>query len=308
MRNQLERGAWWGRGRSLGFNICILHFSHLVTLLFLYIFRQNRLKISLFHVILFLLMSKITDAFSGHKALITYITAGDPSLAATEKLVYQLEKAGADIIELGIPFSDPLADGPVIQASHQRALKKDVALADVFKLVSKIRKKTDIPLCFMLSYNLVVKYGVKKYYDSCVKAKIDGVIIPDLSPEETGEESLERKVDHIFMVAPTSKEERVEITAKRSRGFVYLISVSGITGKRPQLAEDLIELIARVRKQTNLPIAVGFGISTPAQALAVSRLADGVIVGSAIVDLIAKGKIKSAMNLVSNLRKAIDAS
>ena len=140
-------------------------------------------------------MSRIAAAFQKRKTLITYITAGDPNLSTTEKLIYQLEKAGADIIELGIPFSDPLADGPVIQASHQRALKKDVALADCFKLVAKVRKKTQIPICFMLSYNLVLKYGVEKFYQQCEKVGVDGVIVPDLPPEGSTVDSRQSTVD-----------------------------------------------------------------------------------------------------------------
>ena len=132
-------------------------------------------------------MSKLSKAFENKKALITYITAGDPSLAGTEKLIYGLEKAGADVIELGIPFSDPLADGPVIQASHQRALKKNVTLADVFKLVAKVRKKTAVPICFMLAYNLVVKYGEEKFYQDCERYGVDGVVIPDLPADGTGD-------------------------------------------------------------------------------------------------------------------------
>ncbi len=247
-------------------------------------------------------MSKLSEAFSKGKALITYITAGDPSLAVTEKLVGQLERAGADIIELGIPFSDPLADGVVIQASHQRALKKHVAAGDVFKLVSRIRKKTSIPICFMLSYNLIVKYGEEKFYADCQKSGVNGVVIPDLPPEEC-KLCDKYRVDNIFLVAPTSTDERIKLVAEWSRGFIYLISVSGITGKRGQLPENLLELVERIRKYSQLPVAVGFGISNPAQALAVSRVADGVIVGSAIVELIAKGK--KIGNFVSSLKKAI---
>ena len=249
-------------------------------------------------------MSRLSEAFSKGKALITYITAGDPSLAITEKLVSQLEKAGADIIELGIPFSDPLADGPVIQASHQRALKKHVALADIIKLVSKIRKRSNIPICFMLSYNLIVRYGDDKFYADCERVGVDGVIIPDLPPEESKVQSQVSKVDRIFLVAPTSTDDRIKLVAERSSGFIYLISVAGITGKRGDLPENLLELVDRVRKHSKLPVAVGFGISTPAQALAVSRIADGVIVGSAIVDLIAKGR--KVGNFVSALKKAIN--
>ncbi len=232
-------------------------------------------------------------------ALITYITAGDPSLAVTEKLVYDLEKAGADIIELGIPFSDPLADGLIIQASHQRALKKDVSLAQVFKLVSKIRQKTQIPICFMLSYNLVLQYGEDKFYQDMEKVKVDGVIIPDLPPEESKHKS-------IFLVAPTSTDERIKLIAEKASGFIYLISTTGITGKREKLAQGLKEVIERIKKYTDLPIAVGFGISKPAHAAEVCQMADGAIVGSAIVDLIAQKKIKEVGTFVKKLRQAID--
>ena len=246
-------------------------------------------------------MSRISDVFKERKALITFITAGDPSLSVTEKLIYQLEKAGADIIELGIPFSDPLADGPVIQASHLRALKKDISLDDVFKLVSKVRKKTRIPICFMLSYNLILQFGVEKFYKEAERVGVDGAIVPDLPPEEA-------QAPNIFLVAPTSTDERIKLAAEKSSGFIYLISVTGITGKREKVAEDLRGLVSRVRKYSKLPIAVGFGISKPSQAAEVANIADGVIVGSAIVDLIAKNKIKAVSNFVSSLRRAIDAS
>lgn len=253
-------------------------------------------------------MSRLSEAFAKRKALITFITAGDPSLAATEKLVYGLEKSGADIIELGIPFSDPLADGPVIQASHQRALRRNVSLSDVLKLVSKARKKTQIPVCFMLSYNLIQNYGDEKFYGDCARVGVDGVIIPDLPPEEGQASKVKGQVDTIYLVAPTSTDERIKLAAGRSSGFVYLISVAGITGKRAELAENLGALVAKVKRYSKLPVAIGFGISTPAQAVDAAKVADGVIVGSAIVDLIAKKKLKSIPNFVASLRKAIDAS
>ena len=252
-------------------------------------------------------MSNLSEAFSKRKALITFITAGDPSLSVTEKLIYDLEKSGADIIELGIPFSDPLADGLVIQASHLRALKRNVSLADVFKLVSKVRKKTQIPICFMLSYNLVFKYGVDKFYNDGERAGVDGVIIPDLPPEELQVTSCKSQVGNVLLVAPTSTDERIKLVAGKSSGFIYLISVTGITGKREKLAEDLKDLVSRVRKYSKLPVAIGFGISKPSQAAEVASIADGVIVGSAIVDLIAKKKVKAVSKFVSSLRKAIDA-
>jgi tryptophan synthase alpha chain len=265
-------------------------------------------------------MSSLVAAFSKRKALITYITAGDPNLAATEKLVYALEKAGADIVELGIPFSDPLADGPVIQASHQRALKKDVSLSQVFKLVANVRKKTQIPICFMLSYNLVVRYGEEKFYADCNKYGVDGTIIPDLSPEELPPLSSlrsdfsplsrgrkEEGVDTIFLIAPTSTDARIKLAAEKSSGFIYLISVAGITGKRQALADNLAVLVAKIKQFSKLPVAIGFGVSTPAQAAAAAKVADGVIVGSAIVDLIGKKKISAVPKFVASLRKAIDA-
>jgi tryptophan synthase alpha chain len=252
-------------------------------------------------------MSRLSEAFSKRKALITFITAGDPSLAATENLIFDLEKSGADVIELGVPFSDPLADGPVIQASHLRALKKGVSLADVFKLVSKIRKKTQIPICFMLSYNLILKYGLDKFNEQAERAGVDGVIIPDLPPEESSIIHRPSSIDMIFLVAPTSTEERIKMAAERSSGFIYMISVTGITGKREKLTEDLQEIVSRIRKYSKLPVAVGFGISKPFQAAQVAGIADGVIVGSAIVDLIGKKKFKAVSRFVSSLRRAIDA-
>jgi tryptophan synthase alpha chain len=252
-------------------------------------------------------MNRLADAFNKRKALIAYITAGDPALAVTEKLVYQLAAAGADIVELGIPFSDPLADGPVIQASHARALKKKVVLADVFKLVQKIRRKSAVPLCFMLAYNLVYQYGEEKFYADCARFGVDGVIVPDLPPEEFGVRSSEFGVDTIFLVAPTSSDARIKLITARSSGFVYLVSTKGVTGKRAALAENIAELVARVRRQTKLPLAVGFGVSTPAQARELARYADGVIVGSALVDLIAQKKFSQLIKLVAKLRDALDA-
>lgn len=256
-------------------------------------------------------MSKLQESFKNKKALITYITAGDPTLVQTEKLVYALEKAGADIIELGIPFSDPLADGPIIQASHQRALKKKVSLKNVFALVKKLRKKTQVPIVFMLSDNLVEKYGKKKFYADCETFEVDGVIVPDLPPEEAkvdlSTEAQRAKVDNIFLIAPTSTEERIKIICDASSGFVYLVSLTGITGKQAKLSSEVEGLVSRVRKYTKLPLAIGFGISNPAQAKEAARYADGVIVGSAIVDLIGKKQYAKVSKFVSSLRRALDA-
>ncbi len=248
-------------------------------------------------------MSRISEAFKKHKALIPYITAGDPNLGMTEKLVYALEKAGADIVELGIPFSDPLADGPVIQASHLRALK--TSLTDVLKLVKKIRKKSQIPIVLMLSDNLVVKYGPEKFYQDAEKVGIDGVIVPDL-PVDAGEPCHGMA---IHLVAPTSTDERVKMIADASTGFIYLVSLTGITGKRKDLSSGLGDLVQKIRKHTDKPIAIGFGISNTQAAKEAASVADGIIVGSAIVDIIAKNKknpIPKVSKFVSSLRRAID--
>ena len=252
-------------------------------------------------------MSRIAEVFKKRKALIPFIVAGDPNLALTEKLIYQLEEAGADIIELGIPFSDPLADGPIIQAAHSRALKKDVSLAQVFSLVKKARKKTNIPIVFMLSDNLIEKYGALKFYEDCTKLGVDGVIVPDLPPEEGGGKRETGKVDQIYLVAPTTSEERIKRIASASAGFIYLVSVMGITGKRAGVSSEVPELVSRIKTHTQKPIAIGFGISNPAQAWEAVRSADGVIVGSALVELIAKKRFNKVVNLVAALRKAIDA-
>ena len=250
-------------------------------------------------------MSRIAEVFKKRKALIPFIVAGDPNLALTEKLIYQLEEAGADIIELGIPFSDPLADGPIIQAAHSRAIK--VSLAQVFSLVKKVRKRTSVPIVFMLSDNLIEKYRTLKFYQDCEKAGVDGVIVPDLPPEEGGGKRETGKVDQIYLVAPTTSEERIKRIASASAGFIYLVSVMGITGKRAGVSSEVPELVSRIKKHTQKPIAIGFGISNPAQAREAVRSADGVIVGSALVELIAKRQFNKVVNLVAALRKAIDA-
>jgi len=253
------------------------------------------------------MQKRLEDSFKNRKALIAYVTAGDPSLSVTEKLVCQLEKAGADIVELGIPFSDPLADGPVIQASHQRALKKNASLSSVFRLASKLTEKVSIPICFMLSYNLVVQYGEEKFYRDCETFGVSGVIIPDLPAEQLPPFAKSGSVANIFLAAPTSTDKRLKLIAESSTGFVYLVSVAGITGVRQNVASGLGELVKKIRSYSRLPIAIGFGISNPKQAAEMAKIADGVIVGSAIVDLVAKKKSGRAVRLVATIRKALDA-
>lgn len=252
-------------------------------------------------------MSRINDIFKGRKALITFIMAGDPGLAATEKAVIELEKTGADIIEIGIPFSDSVADGPVIVNSAQRAIKRGVGPKECIKLVSKLRRKISIPIVFMTSYNIPFSYGTGKFIEDCSKAGVDGLILPDLPFEEAkAVSSSARKngIDLIFLIAPNTPEARVKKLARLSRGFIYLISLTGVTGVRSSLSSSIGESVKRIRKYTKQPIAVGFGISTPDQAKHAVKYADGVIVGSAIVKMIS-ARQKSLSKFVSSLKKAI---
>ena len=229
---------------------------------------------------------------SGSKAFIAYITAGDQGLTATGKLVLALEGSGVDIVELGIPFSDPLADGPTIRAASQRALDAGANIGRIFNLVRDLRRKTEIPIALMSYYNPVLKYGVGRFFKDCKSSGVDGVILPDLPYEESADIiSFARKTgtDTIFLCAPTSTRERIKKIARNSRGFIYYISLTGVTGARKALSEDIAANINKIRSITDKPVAVGFGVSNAAQAAALARISDGVIVGSAIVKIIAKG-------------------
>ena len=256
-------------------------------------------------------MSRITDKFKQLKserktALIPYIMAGDPSLQATKKYVLDLEKSGADIIELGVPFSDPLADGPTIQRAAERSLKHGTTLSKVIGLVQEIRKKSEIPLVLMTYYNPVFKYGVELFIKRAVRAGIDGVIIPDLIPDEATDFiriAKKYKLDTIFLLAPTSTRERINKVVTSASGFVYFVSITGITGAKLSVGKQMKSTLNSVRKITNKPVAVGFGISSPEEAAIVAKLADGVIIGSAIVKLIAKRKDINIF--VKKIRKTI---
>ena len=224
---------------------------------------------------------------AGEMGLVTYITAGDPSLAATEQFVLALANAGADVIELGVPFSDPVADGPVIQRASERALQAGTTLAGVLALVKSLRAKTDVPLVLFSYYNPVLQMGLEKFGDAAKVAGADGVLITDVTPEEGVEyrEAMNsRGLDTIFLAAPTSTDERLALIAKSSSGFLYLISRTGVTGAKDQLAEELPSLARRVRRVTELPIAVGFGISLPGHVSVLGGLADAAVVGSALVE------------------------
>ncbi|MGB9595820.1 MAG: tryptophan synthase subunit alpha [Candidatus Poribacteria bacterium] len=230
---------------------------------------------------------------TGKKAFIPFITAGDPTLDITMSLILKLESVGADIIELGIPFSDPIADGPSIQRASLRALENNTSIRDVIRLVSEVREKTDIPIVVMGYYNPIYKYGVKKFTKVAVEAGIDGVIIADLPPEEASdliEQARQNGLSTIFLIAPTSTAERIKLISDSSTGYIYCVSTTGVTGIRDKISDALAPTINSIRQFTDKPIAVGFGVSTPDQAYEVAKLADGVIVGSAIVNVIEKYK------------------
>jgi len=244
------------------------------------------------------------------KAFIAYITAGDPSLAMTEKIVHALEASGTDIIELGIPFSDPVADGPTIQAASQRALKNGVNLKKIFAAVKNIRKKSDMPLVFMTYYNPVMQYGVKDFFKACRAYGVDGVIIPDLPPEEAAEVisgGRKNKVSTIFLAAPTSTCQRIKKIANISTGFIYYVSLTGVTGARSTLPTELKTKVRQIKSMTDKPVAVGFGISNASQAKDVAAAADAVIVGSALVKIVGEGRnvILRLSNLAASIARAI---
>ncbi len=223
------------------------------------------------------------------KAFIAFITAGYPNLEITEKLVIKLAHSAADIIELGVPFSDPLADGPIIQEASQAALDKNTHIADILRVVSRARKSVDIPICLMTYYNPVFCFGEEKFVKMAVQAGVDGVIIPDLPPEEAHsfiKFSRVNNLDTIFFLAPTSTQERIKLIAKVSTGFIYYVSLTGVTGPRAHLAIDFAGQLKLIKQYTAKPVCVGFGISSHQQVKLVEKFSDGVIVGSAIVNII----------------------
>lgn len=232
-------------------------------------------------------MSNIRKAFEKGKAFIPFITAGDPSLEKTKEFILEMERAGADLIEVGIPFSDPIAEGIVIQEADIRALAAGTTTDKIFDMMRELREETQIPLVFMTYLNPVFHYGYEKFFSRCQEVGVDGIIIPDLPFEEKGElEEIAavKGVDVISMIAPTS-EERIQNIAKNARGFIYVVSSMGVTGMRSEIKTDLNALLSSIKKATDVPACVGFGIHSPEQAAEVARVADGVIVGSAIVKM-----------------------
>jgi tryptophan synthase alpha chain len=265
-------------------------------------------------------MSRIDQTFSRLRerreaALIAYLMAGDPTLAETEQLVLELEGAGADIIELGVPFSDPIADGPVIQQAAERALRSGTSLRTILPMVKQLRTKTQIPLVLMAYYNNIHAFGPERFCREAVAAGIDGLIVPDMPADEAGPlqgPAEASGLQLIFLLAPTSTAERRTFVARQSRGFVYYVSLTGITGAKLSNVADVGRNVEKIRKVSKTPVAVGFGVATPEDAAQVSAIADGVIVGSAIVKRIAShqqqaGMVGQVAGFVRSLKSAMAA-
>ena len=252
----------------------------------------------------------------GRKAFVAYLTAGDPDLATTAELIPALEAAGVDILEIGVPFSDPTADGPAIQAASQRALKKGATLEKILKMIGALRRFSGIPIVLFGYYNPILSYGPERFASDAAAAGVDGILVVDLPPEEADE--LRRYTDpaglaFISLIAPTTDSERARKILRRAMGFVYYISITGVTGTAVPSPDDVKRDVERLKAMTDLPIAVGFGISTPDQAAAMAPLADGVVVGSALVRLIGEredsGNVaEAAFTFVEKIHRAIDAA
>lgn len=249
------------------------------------------------------------------KALVLFVTAGDPDLNFTEALVPALAESGADLIEIGVPFSDPVGDGVVIQASSQRALKQGVTTADVLGMVRRLRAKVRTPIILMGYYNPVLRFGLERFARECSRSGVDGLIMIDVPPEEAG--PLHRvlrpfHLDLIFLLTPASPEERIRLVVKKASGFIYFVSYTGVTGDQTAAAGDVARSVRRIRRRTRLPILIGFGIRNAAQARRMADVSDGVAIGSALIREIEQGrgsrtKIDRARRFVSSIRKALDS-
>ena len=257
-------------------------------------------------------IEKRLASLNGKKALVAFYTAGDPDLSASKDIFAVIEKNGADIIEIGVPFSDPLADGPTIQASSHRSLQKGTTLKKIIQLVADIRKTSELPIILMTSFNPVFVYGKKEFVADAVKAGVDGMIIPDLPPEEAEEFlGIAEGLDLVFLLAPTSTPARIQQVGKVSKGFIYYISLTGTTGTKEALSAGLKKKINEIKKSVSLPVLVGFGVSGPEQAKQAAEASDGVIIGSAIVKLIAEHsdpaeRDRKLADFLASIKKAIN--
>jgi len=239
-------------------------------------------------------MGRIENKFSslwaqGEKAVVIYITAGDPSLELTEEIALGLNAAGVDCLEIGVPFSDPTADGPIIQAASQRALKNGTTLAGILAMIESIRKTSEIPIVLFGYYNPILSYGPERFAARAKEVGVDGILVVDLPPEESAElrqYTDPKQIDFISLIAPTTSTERVKAIAAHATGFLYYISITGVTGTAKPKVEEVAKDVARIKKVTALPLVVGFGISTPQQAKEIAPSADGIVIGSAVVRMI----------------------
>ena len=257
-------------------------------------------------------IQKCLTSLNGKKALVAFFTAGDPDLSASKDIFSTIEKHGADMVEIGVPFSDPLADGPTIQASSHRSLKNGTTLKKIVQLVTDIRKTSELPVILMTSFNPIFVYGQKDFVADSIKAGVDGLIIPDLPPEEA-ESFLEitEDLDMIFLLAPTSTADRIRHIGKLSRGFIYYISLTGTTGTKESLSVGLNDKVCEIKKSVSLPVFIGFGISGPEQAKQAAEAGDGVILGSAIVKIIENNhdpieRDRKLGAFISSIQKAIN--
>lgn len=256
-------------------------------------------------------MIKIKEAFENKKAFVGFLTAGDPSLEKTEEYIIEMEKAGASLIEIGIPFSDPIAEGPVIQAANVRALSAEGGCTTdmIFEMVNRVSKKVSIPLVFLTYLNPVFKYGYDTFCKKCSEIGVSGLIIPDMPFEEKSELVLIAEkygVDIVSLIAPTSSD-RISMIAKEAKGYIYLVSSMGVTGMRKEITTDIAGIVSHIREVTDTPVAVGFGINTPEQATKYANLSDGVIVGSAIVKIIAEHGENAGKYIYEYVKSMVDA-
>lgn len=257
-------------------------------------------------------MSKIRERFALSKQLIPYVMAGFPDIEGSKRIINALIDAGCSIIEIGIPYSDPLADGPTIQRAAEAALAAGTDTLDVFTLIKEVKSQKDFSPVLMVYYNLIYRFGPARFAEMAAGSGVEGVVVPDLSVEDADDwlaAAGERGLDTVFLVAPTSSPERMTKIARVSTGFIYCVSLTGVTGARAALAENLIDFVNRVRRVADLPLAVGFGISKPEQAKEVAAVADGVIVGSAFIDMIEQeSSIDSAASAVAKLAGELSAA